>query len=61
MRRAAPLLVALSTAVCACADEVQVAVAANFTAPMQRIAVEVAKDTGHQASPAFGATGKFYA
>ncbi len=43
------------------ADEVQVAVAANFTAPMQRIAAQFEKDSGHQASLAFGATGKFYA
>lgn len=43
------------------AAEVQVAVAANFTAPMQKIAAEFAKDTGHKALLAFGATGKFYA
>lgn len=43
------------------ADEVQVAVAANFTAPMNAIAAEFAKDTGHKAQLAFGATGKFYA
>ena len=43
------------------AEEVQVAVAANFTAPMQQIAVQFEKDTGHQAMLSFGATGKFYA
>ena len=43
------------------ADEVQVAVAANFTAPMQQIAALFEKDSGHKASLAFGATGKFYA
>lgn len=43
------------------ADDVQVAVAANFTAPMQKIAAEFQKDTGHKAVLAFGATGKFYA
>ena len=43
------------------ADEVQVAVAANFTAPMQKIAAEFEKDTGHKAQLSFGATGKFYA
>ncbi len=48
-------------AVAAYADEVQVAVAANFTAPMQQIAAEFEKDTGHTALLAFGATGKFYA
>lgn len=45
----------------ALADEVKVAVAANFTAPMQAIAAEFAKDTGHQAQLSFGSTGKFYA
>lgn len=45
----------------ACADEVSVAVAANFTAPMQKIAAEFEKDTGHKVATAFGATGKFYA
>ncbi|MDD5366046.1 MAG: molybdate ABC transporter substrate-binding protein [Gallionellaceae bacterium] len=43
------------------ADEIQVAVAANFTAPMKAIAAEFEKDTGHKASLAFGASGKFYA
>lgn len=43
------------------ADEVKVAVAANFTAPMQKIAADFEKETGHKAVLAFGATGKFYA
>lgn len=43
------------------ADEVAVAVAANFTAPMQKIAVQFEQDTGHKAVLSFGATGKFYA
>ena len=43
------------------ADEVQVAVAANFTAPMQQIASQFEKDTGHKLVLSFGATGKFYA
>ncbi|HEX4597936.1 MAG TPA: molybdate ABC transporter substrate-binding protein [Burkholderiaceae bacterium] len=43
------------------ADEVAVAVAANFTAPMQQIAIEFHKDTGHTAQLSFGSTGKFYA
>ncbi len=45
----------------ALADAVMVAVAANFTIPMQAIATEFDKDTGHQARLAFGSTGKFYA
>ena len=42
------------------ADEVQVAVAANFTAPIQAIAADFEKDTGHKLVAAFGATGQFY-
>ena len=45
----------------ACADEVAVAVAANFSAPMQKIAAAFTQDTGHKALLSFGATGKFYA
>lgn len=54
-------MLALFCAASTQAAEVSVAVAANFTAPMNAIAVEFAKDTGHVAKPAFGATGKFYA
>ncbi len=43
------------------ADEVLVAVAANFTAPMKRIAADFEQDSGHKAQLAFGATGAFYA
>ncbi|MFY9960623.1 MULTISPECIES: molybdate ABC transporter substrate-binding protein [unclassified Pseudomonas] len=43
------------------ADEVQVAVAANFTAPIQAIAKDFEKDTGHTLVAAYGATGQFYA
>lgn len=43
------------------AAEVNVAVAANFTAPMNAIASEFARDTGHQAKLAFGGSGKLYA
>lgn len=43
------------------AGEVTVAVAANFTAPMQKIAQAFEQDTGHKALLAFGSTGKFYA
>lgn len=45
----------------ASADDVQVAVASNFSAPMQAIATAFEKDTGHKAQLAFGSTGKFYA
>ena len=43
------------------ADEVQVAVAANFSAAAQKIAAQFEKDTGHVVKLSSGATGKFYA
>ncbi len=43
------------------AAEVSVAVAANFTAPMQRIAALFEQETGHKAVLSFGSTGNFYA
>ena len=43
------------------AEEALVAVAANFSAPMQQIAVSFQKDTGHQLRMSFGATGGIYA
>ena len=61
MKRLSTLILTLLAIASAHADEVQVAVAANFTGPMQVIAVLFERDTGHKASLAFGATGKFYA
>lgn len=55
------LLIALAPLGLARAGEVQVAVAANFTAPMEELAKGFAQSSGHQAKLAFGATGKFYA
>jgi molybdate transport system substrate-binding protein len=43
------------------AEQVQVAVAANFAAPMRRIAEEFEKNTAHKVVLSYGATGKFYA
>jgi molybdate transport system substrate-binding protein len=42
------------------AEEVQVASAANFTAPLKAIIVEFEKDTGHKVTASFGATGALY-
>jgi molybdate transport system substrate-binding protein len=64
MRQALRLLAAaalVAVAAAAHAAEVQVAVAANFTAPMRRIAAAFEADTGHKALLSFGATGAFYA
>jgi molybdate transport system substrate-binding protein len=57
----APLLLAACFCINAAqAEEVQVAVASNFTAPIQAIASEFEKDTGHKLIAAYGATGQFY-
>ena len=61
MSRLSLLATLLLTSLATHADEVQVAVAANFTAPMQQIAIQFEKDSGHKAQLAFGATGNFYA
>lgn len=55
------LALTFTMAAAAQADEVSVAVAANFTAPMQEIVAAFAEDTGHEAKTAFGSSGKFYA
>jgi len=61
MHRLTTLLCTLLLAVAAHADEVQVAVAANFTGPMEKIAPAFEKATGHKALIAYGTVGKFYA
>ncbi|MDD4930218.1 MAG: molybdate ABC transporter substrate-binding protein [Gallionella sp.] len=42
------------------AGEVRVAVAANFTAPVQQIATLFSKESGHTVKLSFGSSGKFY-
>jgi molybdate transport system substrate-binding protein len=59
--RGAVALAFLVLALTARAGEVQVAVAANFAAPMQKIAAGFAQDTGHKAVVIIGATGQLYA
>lgn len=66
MIRTIARLLALSLAVLgfaapADAEEVNVAVAANFTGPMQKIAADFERETGHKALLSFGSSGKFYA
>ncbi len=51
----------LLAAFAAQADTVSVAVAANFAAPLQKIAAEFERDTGHKLVVSSGATGSFYA
>lgn len=60
MKRTTIALLALFT-VSASAADVTVAVAANFTVPMQAIASAFEKETGHKVIASFGSTGKFYA
>ena len=55
------LLAGLALMAEASAAEVKVAVAANFTAPMQKIAQAFEQETGHKVLLSFGATGNFYA
>ncbi|WP_462380804.1 molybdate ABC transporter substrate-binding protein [Pseudomonas sp. Marseille-QA0892] len=43
------------------AQDLQVAVAANFTAPVQALAPGFEKATGHRLVASFGSTGQFYA
>jgi molybdate transport system substrate-binding protein len=54
------LFLAFGLAFAARAGEVTVAVAANFIAPMQTLAIGFEKETGHKAVLAFGSTGQFY-
>ena len=54
-------LLVLAASAATSADEVQVAVAANFAVPMKQIAEYFEKETGHKALLSVGATGKFYA
>jgi molybdate transport system substrate-binding protein len=43
------------------AEVINVAVSGNFMVPMQKIAAEFEKETGHKAVLSFGTVGKFYA
>lgn len=45
----------------AMADDVRVAVAANFASPMEKIAASFTKESGHKVVSSSGSTGKFYA
>ena len=62
-KRVIPCLLSVLAAIAspAMAADVHVAVAANFTAPVQAIAAEFEKDTGNKVVASFGATGQFYA
>lgn len=61
MKQFASVLAMVTCIGTAHAGDVQVAVAANFAGPMEKLAEQFQKDTGHKAIVASGATGKFYA
>ena len=62
MRKSSILAIALAAyATTLRAEEAVLAVAANFSAPMQQIATLFQKDTGHTMKLSFGATGAIYA
>jgi molybdate transport system substrate-binding protein len=54
-------LIFAGTTVTAWAEEAQVAVAANFTAPMKEIIAAFEQDSGHEIKASYGSTGKLYA
>lgn len=60
IRTVAVAALTLLNAAAARADEVLVAVAANFSAPMARIAEDFQAATGHTVKLVTGSTGKFY-
>ena len=60
LRRLLALTAALALSAAAQAEVVQIAVAANFTAPARALAEIFARTTGHEAKLSFGATGAFY-
>lgn len=61
MSRSLFLFAALLFSTFSHAEDVHVAVAANFTAPMQKLAQQFEQDSGHKVTLSFGSTGKFYA
>lgn len=60
LRRLLTLTAALALSAAAQAEVVQIAVAANFSAPARALAEIFARTTGHEAKLSFGATGAFY-
>lgn len=60
MKTLLSLLLAIGLVAPALADEVKVAVAANFTEPMKEIAASFEKDTGNKVLLSFGSSGALY-
>lgn len=55
------LMMLCATCTAVSAEEVMVAVAANFSAPMKIISQHFERETGHTIKMSFGGTGQFYA
>lgn len=60
MKSLLPLLILALLPLHAQAGEVRAAVAANFTAPAQKLAEQFMAESGHMVKLSFGSTGKFY-
>lgn len=60
-RRLIPSLFFLCMAQLSFAEQLNVAVASNFTAPMRQISAEFEKTSGHTLNLSFGSSGKFFA
>ncbi|MGB5735254.1 MAG: molybdate ABC transporter substrate-binding protein [Thiohalocapsa sp.] len=54
-------LILASTTGVASAEQAQIAIAANFTAPMKQIIAAFEQQTGHRIRASYGSTGKLYA
>lgn len=61
LRRLAAALALSTAATLACADQAQIAVAANFRAPLTAIIAAFEQDTDHEVKVSYGSTGKLYA
>ena len=59
--RALLAAILLSLGALARADDISLAVAANFTAPMKVLAADFEQQSGHRVLASFGSTGKLYA
>jgi molybdate transport system substrate-binding protein len=61
MIRLTVLALASLSAIHSHAEDIQVAVAANFGAPVKSLAIQFEKETGHRVAVTLGSTGRFYA
>jgi len=55
------LLLGVNASMVVHAEETSIAVSANFSAPIQKLALAFHEETGHEVKVSLGSTGKFYA